>query len=182
MKVQNLLLFSALICLASSSAAALFEREVYFTEGDIQEALVKAGPQSRSYGRWMTISLLEAPKISLGQPEGRVGINTRIHVSLLGNQALPVDVVGSAGIRYDDQTKAFFLENPVTHSITSQGIPKEAEPGARQTANTLISAYFRSKPIYVLRDDGTAQEATARWLLKSVRIESGKVVAVLSAF
>jgi hypothetical protein len=33
-----------------------------------------------------------------------------------------------------------------------------------------------------LRDDGTAQEATARWLLKSVRIEPGKVVAVLSAF
>ena len=182
MKIQNFLLFTALIGFASISAATLFEREVDFTEHDIQEALVKAGPQSRSYGGWMTVSLLEAPKISLGQPEGRVGINTRIHVSLLGNQALPIDVVGSAGIRYDDQTKAFFLENPVTHSIPSQGIPKEAEPGARQTANTLISAYFRSKPIYVLRDDGTAQEATARWLLKSVRIGSGKVVAVLSAF
>ena len=182
MKIQNFLLYTAPIGFASISAATLFEREVDFTEHDIREALVKAGPQSRNYGGWMTVSLLEAPKISLGQPEGRVGINTRIHVSLLGNQALPIDVVGSAGIRYDDQTKAFFLENPVTHSITSQGIPKEAEPGARQTANTLISAYFRSKPVYVLRDDGTAQEATARWLLKSVRIEPGKVVAVLSAF
>lgn len=182
MKVPNFLLFTALICFASTSAATFFEREVVFTEGDIQEALVKAGPQSRNYSGWMTVSLLEAPKISLGQPEDRVGIDTQVHVSLLGNRAVPIDVVGSAGIRYDAQTKAFFLENPVTHRIASQGIPKEAEAGARQTANTLISAYFRTKPVYVLRDDGTAQEATARWLLKSIRIESGKVVAVLSTF
>ena len=43
-----------------------------------------------------------------------------------------------------------------------------------------VQGYFRSQPVYVLRENGSTQEATARWLLKSVRIESGRIVAVLS--
>ena len=182
MKTLHTLLLSMLISITWSSKAALFDREITFSEREIQEALIKAGPQSKNYGGLMTASLPEAPTITLGQPEGRIGINARIHLSLLGNRPVPVDVVGSAGIRYDDKTKAFYLENPVAHSIESQAIPREAEPGARQAANALISSYFRAKPVYVLRDDGTPQEATARWLLKSVRIEQGKVVATLSTF
>ena len=103
-------------------------------------------------------------------------------VSLCLNRAVPVDVTGTAGIRYDDTSKAFFLENPVAHRVESQAIPKEAEANARQATNNLISAYFKAKPLYVLRDDGTPQEATARWLLKSIRIESGKAIATLSTF
>ena len=181
MKTITIPLFAALICFAASCSAALLDREISFTETEIQEALTKSGPQSRNYG-WLSVSLLETPKITLGSPEGKVGIIARIDISLLGNPAVPVNVAGSAGIRYDDRSKAFFLENPVAHSVNSQAIPKEAEASAKQATNNLISAYFKTKPLYVLRDDGTPQEATARWLLKSVRIEQGKVIATLSAF
>jgi len=181
MKITITLLFAALVGFTSTCSAALLDREISISEGEIQEALVKSGPQTRNYG-WMSVSLIEAPKIVLGNPEGRVGINARIHITLLGNRPVPVDVTGTAGIRYDDATKAFFLESPVVHTVESQAIPKEAEPGARQAANNLISAYFKAKPLYALRDDGTPQEATARWLLKSVRIEPGKVVATLAPF
>ena len=34
--------------------------------------------------------------------------------------------------------------------------------------------------VYVLREDGSLQERTARWLLRSIRIEPGRVAAVLS--
>jgi len=34
--------------------------------------------------------------------------------------------------------------------------------------------------VYVLREDGSAEEIAARWLLRSIRIEPGKVVAILS--
>lgn len=171
MKTTTTLLFAALIGFASNCCAAFFDREVSFTEAEIQAALTKSGPQTKNYG-WMSVSLLEIPKIMLGTPEGKVGIVARIHISLLGNPAVPVDITG----------KAFFLEKPVVQTVESLSIPKEAEPSARQAANNLISAYFKSKPLYVLRDDGSPQEATARWLLKSVRIEPGKAVATLSAF
>ena len=65
-------------------------------------------------------------------------------------------------------------------SIESQAIPPEAAPKAKQAINTLITNYFRKKPVYVLREDGSAEEIAARWLLRSIRIEPGKVVATLS--
>jgi hypothetical protein len=130
----------------------------------------------------MTVNLNEPPRITLGTPEGRVGIAARVNIALLGNPAVPVDVTGTAGIRYDDNAKAFFLENPVAQSVESQALPRESEPSARRLVNSLISAYFRNKPIYTLRENGNAQEQAARWLLRSVRIETGRVVATLSAF
>ena len=181
MIIRPTLLFATLTGIALSCGAALLDREISFSEAEVQAALTKSGPQTRNYG-WLSVSLLETPKISLGTPEGQVGIMARIHISLLGNRAVPVDVTGTAGIRYDDTSKAFFLENPVAHRVESQAIPKEAEANARQATNNLISAYFKAKPLYVLRDDGTPQEATARWLLKSIRIESGKAIATLSTF
>ena len=174
------LLLAAGLAFASSAAADLFDREVAFSQAEIQNSLRKAGPQSQNYGGWMTVSLREAPTVTLGSPEGKVGIAARIYIALLGGSAIPVDVTGTAGIRYDDKFKAFFLENPVAHTVESQAIPPEAAPKARQAINTLIASYFRKKPVYVLREDGNAQELAARWLLRSIRIEPGRVIAVLS--
>lgn len=174
------LLLAAGLALAGSVGAALFDREVVFSETEIQNSLLKNGQQSQNYGGWMTVTLREAPRITLGNPEGKVGIAARLYIALLGGSAVPVDVTGTAGVRYDDQRKAFFLENPVAHSIESQAIPREAAPGAKQAVNALIASYFRSKPVYVLREDGSAEEIAARWLLRSIRIEPGRVVATLS--
>ena len=59
---------------------------------------------------------------------------------------------------------------------------KDAEANARRAITALLTNYFRTKPVSVLRDDGNAQELAARWLLRSVRIEAGRVIAVLSPF
>ncbi|HSG24138.1 MAG TPA: DUF1439 domain-containing protein [Azonexus sp.] len=174
------LLFATLITFATSCGAALLDREVEISEADIQRSLVKSGPQQRNYGGLMTVALLDPPIVTLGIPEGRVGITARVDIAVLGNRPVPVNFTGTAGIRYDDSAKAFFLENPVAHTVESRAIPREAEPQARQAVNTLISNYFRTKPIYVLRQNGSVEEIAARWLLRSIRIEAGKVVAILS--
>ena len=103
-------------------------------------------------------------------------------IALLGNPPIPVQVKGHAGIRYDDQAKAFFLENPIAESVESVALPREFEPQVRRAVSQLIATYFRDRPAYVLREDGSAQESAARWLLRAVRIETGRVVATLSPF
>ncbi len=118
----------------------------------------------------------------LGIPEGRAGITARMDIAFLGNPPIPVQVQGHAGIRYDDQAKAFFLENPVAEAVESVALRREFEPQVRRAVSQLIAAYFRDRPVYVLRENGSAQESTARWLLRSVRIETGRVVATLSPF
>ena len=173
-------LLAALLGYASSALAGFLDREIAFSEAQIQNALAKSGTQARNYGGLMTVALAEAPHIVLGTPESRVGISARVNIALLGNPAVPVDVTGNAGIRYDDNAKAFFLENPVIDTVESMALPRESEASARRVVNSLITTYFRSKPVYTLRENGNAQELAARWLLRSVRIEPGKVVATLS--
>ena len=179
--LKSLLAALALLVSTATWAAGLLDKEIYFSEADIQTQIEKSGTLQKSYGNGMVVvALIEPPKIHLGEPEGKAAVAARLKVSLLGNPPVPVDVLATSGLRYDDNAKAFFLENPVAHSVQSVGIPREAEPMARQAITQLMTAYFRSKPVYVLREDGSLQEKAARWLLRSIRIEPGRVAAVLS--
>jgi hypothetical protein len=174
---------TALLVIVStlSWGAGFLEKEIYFSEADIQAQVEKSGTMQKSYGNGMiVVALIEPPKIRLGSPEGKAALAARINVSLLGNPPVPVAFEGTSGLRYDDNAKAFFLDNPVASSVQSMAISREAEPMARQAITQLMTNYFRTKPVYVLRENGTAQETAARWLLRSIRIEEGRVVAILS--
>jgi len=178
----TLLLVATLLASAPGWSDSLFERQVVFSQADIEAALAKAKPLQLSYGGLIAVALNEPPTIRLDGDDGRAGIASAVDVETPGNRPLRVDVAGRAGLRYDDQQKAFFLERPVIDSVTLPSRRKEASPVLRQAASQLLASYFRSKPVYVLRENGSAQETAARWLLKSVRIETGRVVAVLSPF
>jgi len=173
---------SASMVFSTHCDAAFLDKEISFSEAEIQAAIDKSKPQQLNYGGLLTVSLMAPPKLTLGEPEGRAGIVARVDISLLGNPPIQVDVVGSAGIRYDDHAKAFFLEKPVADSVRSPALRKEAEPDARRAVTALLAGYFRTKPVYVLREDGNSQELAARWLLRSIRIEAGRVIAMLSPF
>ncbi len=175
--IACLILFASTLCWS----AGFLEREVFFSETDIQAQVDKNGTLQKSYGNGLVVvSLIEPPRIRLGEPEGKATVAARIKVALLGQPAVPVDMLGTAGLRYDDNAKAFFLENPVANSVQSIALPREYEPVARQAVTQMMATYFRTKPVHVLREDGSLQEKAARWLLRSIRIEPGRVAAVLS--
>lgn len=176
------LLFAALLALSTHGNAGLLDQEITFTEAEVQAALARNTRTEMRYAGLIAVALREPPTIRLGSPEGRAGISAKMDIALLGNPPIPVEVKGNAGIRYDDQAKAFFLDNPTADSVESIALPREYEPNIRRAITQLLKAYFREKPVYVLREDGSSQEIAARWLLRAVRIEPGKVVATLSPF
>ena len=182
MKTILALLLIILHCLPGSACGALLDKEVVFTEAEVQTAIDRNAPRQRRAGTMLAVTLSEAPKVRLGIPEGRVGIAARMEIALLGNPPIPVEVTGNAGIRYDDQAKAFFLESPVADSVESVALPREFQPQVRRAVTQVMAAYFRDRPVYVLREDGSTEEVTARWLLRRIRIETGKVVAILAPF
>lgn len=173
---------TALLALAPHCYAGLLDQEITFSEAEVQAALARNTKPEMRYAGLVTVSLREPPTIRLGIPEGHAGIGARMEIAFLGNPPIPVNVIGNAGIRYDDQSKAFYLDNPTADSVESIALPREYEPNVRRAITQLLKAYFREKPVYVLREDGSLQEAAARRMLKSVRIEPGKVVATLSPF
>jgi hypothetical protein len=180
-RLKSALAALALVASSTICCAGFLEREIHFSEADIQTQMDKSSTTQKSYGNGLVVvALLEPPKITLGVPEGKATLFARINVSLLGNPAVPFTFEGTSGIRYDDSAKAFFLENPVASSVQSQAISRESEPMARQAVTQLMTNYFRTKPVYILREDGSMQEKAARWLLRTIRIEPGRVTAVLS--
>ena len=179
----RMLLYCVLLMLSYCAHAGLLDQELSFDEAEVQAALVRKGPVEKRYGGLMSVRMENAPTIRIGTPEQRVTITGQVTISSpLARQPVPVDVVATAGIRYDDAAKAFFLEQPSAESVSSPQLSRDAEPLARQGVAALLKHYFQDRPVYVLREDGSMKEKAARWLLKSVRIEPGKVVATLSPF
>ena len=180
--VRTLLCGALLLALPCANAGFL-DQELSFDEAEVQAALARKGAVEKRYGALMSVRMENAPAIRLGTPSQRVTITAQVTInSPLARQPLPVDVVATAGIRYDDASKAFFLEQPSAESVTSPQLAHDAEPLARQGVAALLKHYFQNQPIYVLREDGSMKEKAACWLLKSVRIEPGRVVATLSPF
>lgn len=180
MKLKILACLLALLASGAVLGAGFLEHEVSFSEAEIQARLDKSAPQEKNYGGLLSLALTEPPQIRLGQPAGRAGIAARIKLSLSGQEEIPVAVTGSSGIRYDSESKAFFLDDPVAESVQSTALPPDMEPMLRRSVTRLMRNYFRTKPLYILRDDGPPGERAARWLLRSIRIEPGRVVAILS--
>lgn len=179
--LKSLIFALTLLTASQTWSAGFLEREIYFSEADIQAQVAKNSGLQKSYGNGMVIvALRDAPHIRLGEPAGQVTIAARLHIALLGQPAVPVDVVATSGLRYDDRSKAFFLDQPVARSLSSAALAREAEPLVLQAVSQLMGSYFRSQPVHVLREDGSEQERAARWLLRAIRIEPGRVAAVLS--
>lgn len=180
MKRRVALLLLAVI--AGCASADFLDRDVSFSEAEIQAALDKSNPGEIRYGGLMALTLAQAPKITLGVPAERVGIAASMNIALGGGVPVPLEMSGTAGVRYDDKAKAFYLEKPVAESVHSPALSRDGANAARSAVTQLMAGYFRSRPVYVLREDGGAQEKAARWLLRSVRIEPGRVVATLAPY
>lgn len=180
MHLKTAICLLALLACGAAHSAGFLEREIFFSETEIQARLNKSTPQQKHYGGLLSLALAEPPTIRLGQPAGRAGITAQIKLSLAGQREIPVAVEGNSGIRYDSESKAFFLDNPVADSVQSAALPPDLEPTLRRAVTQLMNSYFRAKPVYILRDDGSPEERAARWLLRSIRIEPGRVAAILS--
>lgn len=180
MSPKSLCLALTLLIAQLPALAGFLDKEVVFSEADIQAALDKRGPQERHYGKLLGVVLRQPPRIQLGRVDGRASVQARLELSLLGQAPVPVEVEGTAGIRYDETAKAFYLDKPVADSVSAATLSRDGEAMVRQAASQAMAAYFKNNPVYVLREDGSAEERAARWLLRAVRIEQGRVVATLS--
>ena len=181
MRFTSLAAALGLFVAGAAYAAGFLEREVSFSEAEVQAQIDKNSALQKPLANGLlVISLSEAPHIRLGSPAGKATITARLGIALLGQAPMPVDFIGTSGIRYDVEKKAFFLADPVAESVQSQALPPQYEAAARQAVSRAMTTYFRNRPVHVLREDGSLQEQAARWLLRSIRIEPGQVVAVLS--
>jgi hypothetical protein len=175
---------SASMAFATHCDAAFLDKEISFSEAEIQAAIDKSKPQQLNYGGLLTVSLIGAAKADFGRA-GRAGQGLwpgwisrcsairRFRSMWSGRPAFVTTTM----------PRLSFWKSRWSDSVRSPALRKEAEPEARRAVTALLAGYFRSKPVYVLREDGNAQELAARWLLRSIPHRGqGRVIAVLSPF
>ena len=166
--------------LAACAGGGPAELSLSFSETEVQAALDKAEKSRELLDGLLRVSVEGSPQVRLGEPPERIGLQTRLSIQVSGVGAMPAMVKASSGLRYEPRIKAFFLEAPRIESIEAPLLPRALEGAARNVITRQLNASFAQTPVYTLKSDGSLKEQAARGLLKSVRIERSRVVAVFS--
>ena len=166
--------------LAACAGGGPAELSLSFSEAEVQAALDKAEKSRDLLDGLLRVSVEGSPQVRLGEPSERIGLQTRLSIRVSGVGAMPATVKASSGLRYEATAKAFFLDAPRIESIEAPLLPRALEGTARNVITRQLNASFAQTPVYTLKSDGSLKEQAARGLLKSVRIERSRVVAVFS--
>ena len=165
------------LVIAACAGGKPADMELSFTERELQAALNKADMSTRLLDGLVVVSVTGQPQAKLGQPPERIGIAAQLSIKVVGLPAMPANVKGTSGLRYDDAQKAFFLDAPQLDAVTAPLLPKAMEGAARTAITRQLAASFSKTPVYSLKTDGSLKEQAARQTLKSIRIEPDRIVA-----
>ena len=166
--------------LAACAGGGPAQLSLSFSEAEVQAALDRAEKSRELLDGLLRVSVEGSPQVRLGEPPERIGLQARLSIRVSGVGAMPANVKASSGLRYYAMAKAFFLDAPRLESIDAPLLPRALEGTARKLITRQLDASFAQTPVYTLKADGSLKEQAARGLLKSVRIERGRVLAVFS--
>lgn len=181
MKILLITLLSILIGLTGCSIPK--DYEVIITQEQINAAVAKAFHEKAVAYGLMTVTLNELA-LKVGEPVERIGVVAQPTIKIIGLQPLSVKIKGFTNLIYDESKKVFFLSELNIESIDAPNLPKSMvamEPKIKEAVNKQFSEEFIKIPIYRLSENGSTKENMARKYLKSIKINDGKIVAVLSA-
>ena len=121
---------------------------------------------------------LSDPVVRLPAGDERIHLTTRVSPEL-GGQALDPGEVEIAGKpRYEPARGAFFLDGARVVESRFPGLGQQRARTISDLASGLLAESLRDEPLYVL-DDGDAQQALARLVLREVRVRDGKLQLVV---
>lgn len=169
-------IFLALLLSASSLVGA---QDIVFTRAELQQELQTRMPLVQRTGLFdLTLS---DPVVELKALEQRLQIRTAVLVSTTLGGAIRGEVTVDGKLRYKNSNHSFYIDEPKIQDLQVDGMPEDLQAQLKLLAQDLLLHSLTDKPIYRLKDDNV-QEALARMMLKSIRIEEDSVLASLSLF
>jgi len=117
------------------------------------------------------------PKVTLlpGTNRIRIGIDTELDIKLPSQtKKLNGKITVTTSFSYDNETKQFFLADPVISKLEIQGIPPEYTDKVTGFLSENLSEYLQKFPIYRLKAND-AKGAAIKLLLKDVQVTNQEV-------
>ena len=174
------LFFLGILALGSGGIAywLLHERgevRVPLDEATLQSAIVGAFPvkgKERLYSY-----TLENPHLTLPEKGNRLRFSSDLAVRLPVGGPVKGIITVECGLRYDPATAALFAEHVKLTGLDIRKLPRGVTASLKPVITPLLDSTLKKQPLYTLTN-ATLPESLARATLKSVRVESGHIVAV----
>lgn len=153
--------------------------EIRLTEAQLLEQIDRKLPFTKSYLAVFDISL-ENPRITMPEDGKRVlaGLDIIADVRIGAGKQIKGSADVSAGIRYAAEAGEFYLVDPNIEHLETQDIPLLYSTKADDAIRKTLAAFFRSQPVYTLKDSD-AKQKSAKMVLQDVMVEEGVLVLTL---
>ncbi len=154
--------------------------EIRISEADIRKALEPRFPLSQTHFMVLQVEL-DSPRLSLREQDDRIalGIDARLNLRVGGQrEPMGASIDLESGLRYVAGEGQFFLDQPVVTQLDVSGMPAEWRDRARDVLGAAAVAAATRGPVYTLKATD-AKQATARMVLRDVRVEGKELVVTL---
>lgn len=150
------------------------EVRVPISEQVLQEAVSRTFPiDAKESG--MTLHLQD-PKIRFPEGEDRIGLGFtfKLRTGILRTDGV---VDADSAIRYDPETKGFYLSNLKIRHFEVRNLPRALTDVAKKAVEPALNAACSSQAVYHLSDQELLGQV-ARKALKRVQVHEGQLVVV----
>jgi hypothetical protein len=158
-------------CLSWAACAAPGRLNVVLGAEQLERELTKSFPVKREAS--VLFMELAEPKVLLQSGSDKVGLTLRasVGVAVLRLEGL-VTVRGK--LRYDSDAGLFFLDAPEVVSFEVPGLPAANQQQVFGLVSEVTQVFLPTVPIHRVE-----KNSSAKMLLKSVRVEDGRLIAEL---
>jgi hypothetical protein len=171
-----ILRLSLLLLVCSSAAGCAASYTIRFTAGEIQQALNRKLPISKS--KFLVRATVQSVEVELREAPDRILLHPQVGLSIAGQSALAGQALVEGQIRYAPESGEFFFDSAKVVEMTIAGIPESARPVAEELIAKAGEAYLSSTPLYRLKQTDF-KHSLARMLLKSVKVRDGQLQVVI---
>lgn len=175
MKPRLLIITLAALLAAAGTLAWWLSRDpsvtVQITQQHIDEALAKKFPKQENYLGLLQATFLN-PRASLLPDQEKIRLGADVEVRLIGtskDDALTGSLDVLTAVRYEPQTRSFFLDDPSIEKFAIQDLPDQYVSLLSNMALELTRDSVENTSVYTL-DESETEQAAAGLLLRQIDI------------
>ena len=169
--MQRITVFMALLLISFHSFA--FNYTVELTEQQLQQQLSRIMPIQQE--KFLVTVILSDPILELAKDSDQIGLFANIKMTAPGGIQGSGRAKIMGNIRYKSETGSFYLNNPKIAHIEVDQIPEQYHSNIKELAQMALTNTMTNRALFTLRDDNK-QEKLAKSVLKSVTVNSGKII------
>ena len=166
--------FVSALFVHSNSLAMSFDVEM--DQQTLQQALSLVFPVQRNES-FVTVQLAN-PRVILKEGSDRIGVKSRATVEVAGGARFAGEAAIDGKLRYSAKQNALYLDQATVRELHIPGVAPAVHGEVKRIASYLVRGILDTQPIYVFKEDQSANFVNKR--ITGIKVKNGKLVVEFS--